>query len=130
MSVCERAWAKSHAHRLVFHPLFLPHLSSARLFRQARSCTSRVKTVPNAARSSGKTSFQLLPVFPTAATVFNGSIVDQLFFYFFYIFWMVCLNLKHTDKFFLFLQNISGQCFSYNILYCFSLLFINFTFDS
>lgn len=80
VSVYERAWAKSHAHRVVFHPLFLPRLSSARLFRQARSCTSRVKTVPNAARSSGKTSFQLLPVFPTAATVFNGSIVDQLFF--------------------------------------------------
>lgn len=74
---------ENHAHSdRVFHPLFLPRLSRAWLFRQARSCTSRVKTVPNAARSSGKTSFQPLPVFPTATAAFNGSIVDQLLFFF------------------------------------------------
>lgn len=78
---------ENHAHSdRVFHPLFLPRLSRAWLFRQARSCTSRVKTVPNAARSSGKTSFQPLPVFPTATAAFNGSIVDQLLFFFFSIF--------------------------------------------
>lgn len=76
---------ENHAHSdRVFHPLFLPRLSRAWLFRQARSCTSRVKTVPNAARSSGKTSFQPLPVFPTATAAFNGSIVDQLLFFFFF----------------------------------------------
>lgn len=76
---------ENHAHSdRVFHPLFLPRLSRAWLFRQARSCTSRVKTVPNAARSSGKTSFQPLPVFPTATAAFNGSIVDQLLLFFFF----------------------------------------------
>lgn len=84
--MCVSKW-ENHAHSdRVFHPLFLPRLSRAWLFRQARSCTSRVKTVPNAARSSGKTSFQPLPVFPTATAAFNGSIVDQLLFFFFSIF--------------------------------------------
>lgn len=85
---------ENHAHSDgVFHPLFLPRLSRAWLFRQARSCTSRVKTVPNAARSSGKTSFQPLPVFPTATAAFNGfHRWPTSFFFFFSIFFLPFLS--------------------------------------
>lgn len=121
---------ENHAHSdRVFHPLFLPRLSRAWLFRQARSCTSRVKTVPNAARSSGKTSFQPLPVFPTATAAFNGSIVDQLLFFFFSIFF--CPSFFPSplqNRIFRYMREFADLLSRYSI-FCFVFFFFCVTFD-
>lgn len=118
---------ENHAHSdRVFHPLFLPRLSRAWLFRQARSCTSRVKTVPNAARSSGKTSFQPLPVFPTATAAFNGSIVDQLLFFFFSIFF--CPSFFPSplqNRIFRYMREFADLLSRYSI-FCFVFFFLRY----
>lgn len=118
---------ENHAHSdRVFHPLFLPRLSRAWLFRQARSCTSRVKTVPNAARSSGKTSFQPLPVFPTATAAFNGSIVDQLLFFFFSIFF--CPSFFPSplqNRIFRYMRKFADLLSRYSI-FCFVFFFLRY----
>lgn len=124
---------ENHAHSdRVFHPLFLPRLSRAWLFRQARSCTSRVKTVPNAARSSGKTSFQPLPVFPTATAAFNGSIVDQLLlFFFFSIFFLPFLfSLPPPKSDFQVHEGILSICYrGIQFCHCYFFFFFCVSFD-
>lgn len=72
-------------------------VAHAGLFRQARSCTSRVKTVPNAARSSRKTSFQLLPVFPTRLSLTASSLTNFFLLLLpLYFFTFVRLDFKYT----------------------------------
>ena len=69
-------------------------VARAGLFRQARS---RVKTVPNAARSSRKTSFQLLPVFPTRLSLTASSLTNFFLLLLpLYFFTFVRLDFKYT----------------------------------